>query len=138
MYTIAKPLTRSSALNLSNRIVSSALVVCLLLGSLGAAASESSTVAFKLQMVNHQLDLADKVIRVKKDDQVILTWSTDKTAHIHLHGYDIEQTLNPSSDGLMSFRAYATGRFPISLHSSSNRRSSHHAGPLLYLEVLPR
>jgi len=37
-----------------------------------------------------------RLIRVKQNDVVKLEWRTDKPLTVHLHGYDIEQELQPA------------------------------------------
>ena len=75
------------------------------------------------------------VIRVRMGDVVRLRWTTDATMTIHLHGYDIESEVSPDAATVMSFEAYATGRFPVNLHSGHDHGDG---STLLYLEVLPR
>ncbi len=87
-----------------------------------------------------------RVIRVTQGDTVRLRWTTDKTIAIHLHGYDVEITAKPDAPAVMSFKADAAGRFPISSHDTggllhTERQGSgkrHHEAVLLYLEVYPR
>ena len=49
----------------------------------------------------------------------------------HLHGYDIEITVEEGKPQTMAFRARATGRFPIEMHGGRHT-------VLVYLEVHPR
>lgn len=77
---------------------------------------------------------AQRVIRVQQNDEVTLRWTTDQALTIHLHGYDIEKTLSPNAPTTMSFRARATGRFPIGVHGA--RRGEE--AVLGHLEVHPR
>jgi hypothetical protein len=53
---------------------------------------------------------------------------------IHLHGYDLEQTLAPGPPVSMRFIARATGRFPIEIHAHGQENEQ----VLGYLEVHPR
>lgn len=75
-------------------------------------------------------------IRVKQGEEIRLRWSTDESVAVHLHGYDIEKTLRPGETVEMSFKAHATGRFPIEAHGFGEKKGKHVT--LLYLEVLPR
>lgn len=102
-------------------------------------AAQGSIQTFELSVKNGNLARSDNVIRVTKGDTVRLRWKSDKITVVHLHGYDIETTLNPGQTTELSFTAYATGRFPVSIHSADDRGSSHHhGGALVYIEVLPR
>jgi hypothetical protein len=65
---------------------------------------------------------------------------SDETATIHLHGYDIEQVVKPGVSTVFTFKAYATGRYPITVHSfgEPSPGKAKEETPLVYLEVLPR
>jgi len=73
---------------------------------------------------------AKKTIRVTEGENVQIHWTSDETAKIHLHGYDIDVKAEPGETVSMKFEAHATGRFPITLHGFG-----HHT--LIYLEVYP-
>jgi len=57
--------------------------------------------------------------------------TADRRTDVHLHGYNIEVTVNPGQTQVMAFRARATGRFPIEAHGARHT-------VLFYLEVHPR
>ena len=98
-----------------------------------AAAAEPPGKAFDLAIAKGRVDAAQQTLRVKKGDKVELRWTSDRRIALHLHGYDIETTVNPGQPAVMSFQARIAGRFPVSEHGQGSR----HARPLLYLEVLP-
>jgi len=75
-----------------------------------------------------------RVMRVQQGDDVTLRWTTNQAVTIHLHGYDIERRLNPGATITMSFRARASGRFPITVHGPGKEAET----TLGYLEVHPR
>ena len=85
---------------------------------------------FELRIENGQVADDLKTIRIQRCDSVELVWSTDRHSVVHLHGYDVEVTVDPGETRTMKFLARATGRFPIEVHG---RRQS----VVLYLEVLP-
>ena|SRR5215471_18621267 len=95
------------------------------------AAQEQSPQRFDLRMENGRLAGDLKTIRVRRNDAVEISWSADRRTVLHLHGYDIETTIEPGKPQIMSFTAKATGRFPIESHGG------RHA-VVLYLEVHPR
>jgi len=72
-----------------------------------------------------------KTIRVRRNDEVEITWSADRRTMLHLHGYDIEIVVDSGKPQLMSFTARATGRFPIETHGGRHN-------VIIYLEVHPR
>ena len=71
-------------------------------------------------------------MRVQRYDAVEINWSANRRTMLHLHGYDIEITVEPDKPETMSFIARATGRFPIETHAPGD------TGVLIYLEVHPR
>lgn len=73
-----------------------------------------------------------RVVRVRQGDEVTLRWTADVPMTVHLHGYDIERKLEPGGVAAMTFRARATGRFPIEVHAQGAEAT------LGYLEVHPR
>jgi len=80
-----------------------------------------------------------KVVRVKQGETVVLRWTSDEDAELHLHGYDITAEIKRDHPVVMAFQAYATGRFPITAHGFGADHSDHGGEPtLIYLEVLPQ
>lgn len=86
---------------------------------------------FELRIENFRLAGGAATIQVQQGDAVELLWRADRRSTLHLHGYDIEVTVDAGAPQTMAFRARASGRFPIELHDSGHR-------VLLYLEVHPR
>jgi len=118
------------------------LTVGLVLGTLlalielapsGAHAQSSEEKAFDLTIEDGQIVGGTKSVRVTEGDKVTLNMISDAAIEVHLHGYDIEAEVTPGAPARMSFEAFATGRFPISVHGADQREST-----LLYLEVYPR
>jgi hypothetical protein len=94
---------------------------------------------FDLQIENGRLMDSRKVIAVRRYDRVEINWRADRRTILHLHGYDIEITIEPDKPEMMTFVARATGRFGIEIHPppGEGKASNHHA-VLIYLEVHPR
>ena len=86
---------------------------------------------FDLRIENGRLAGNLKAIRVRRNDIVEINWSADRRTVLHLHGYDIETTVDAGRSQTMSFTARATGRFPIETHGGRHT-------VVLYLEVHPR
>jgi hypothetical protein len=114
------------------------LLACLA-GSM-IAPLRAAEATFSLRIERGQVPKAMRVIRVKEGDFVRLLVSTDRTAILHLHGYDIERQVKPGTVTEFAFKAYATGRFPIHLHGEGahSGASAHEEAPLVYIEVYPR
>jgi hypothetical protein len=96
-----------------------------------AAAQAEAPKRFDLRIENDRLSGDLKVIRVQRGDAVEINWSANRRTVLHLHGYDIESTVEPDRPQTMSFTARATGRFPIETHGRNR-------SVLIYLEVHPR
>jgi hypothetical protein len=79
-----------------------------------------------------------RLIRVKQGDAVTLRWTSDQPLVLHLHGYDIEKRVAPGPATEMTFTAYATGRFPIHVHTQGAGNRTHEDAPLVNVEVYPR
>ncbi len=103
----------------------------------GAVAAE---LTFVLRIDRGRVPDNMRMIRVKQGDVVRLQWSTDQPVTLHLHGYDIEIQAEPGAVRDLAFTAYATGRFPVYVHSTRARAGSHahEESPLVYIEVYPR
>lgn len=99
----------------------------------GAHAQSSEEKAFELTIRGGQVVGGTKSVRVTEGDKVTLRMISDMAIEVHLHGYDIEAEITPGAPASMSFDAFATGRFPVSVHGAGQHEST-----LLYLEVYPR
>ena len=75
------------------------------------------------------------VIRVIQGQNVQITWHSDQSTVLHLHGYNIKTKLPKDKDVIMEINARAAGRFSIEAHGFGN---DHKHKTLIYLEVLPR
>jgi hypothetical protein len=106
-----------------------------LIASAGIGVAQSAreeTKRFELRLENGRLAENSKTIQVRRGDAVELNWSADRRTVLHLHGYDIEITVDAGKPQTMLFKARASGRFPIERHDAGR-----HA-VLLYLEVYPQ
>ena len=122
----------------SGRVVMFILLLSLSLISLPTAYAETQT--FNLEIRARKMVGTTRTIRVKQGDTTTLRWTTDETVTLHLHGYDIEQVVKPGGLAELTFKAHATGRFPITTHGFGGHRQKgeHGETTLLYVEVLPR
>ena len=57
-------------------------------------------------------------IVVGQGDQVTLRLSSDAPVEVHLHGYDLEEEVEPDEKNELSFEAELTGRFEIEDHET--------------------
>ena len=72
-------------------------------------------------------------LRFLMGDQIEINWNVDVIMDLHLHGYKLEVRATPGVSALMTFRARATGRFPVEIHDERGRHRT-----ILYIEVHPR
>ena len=102
-----------------------------------AAASGSSepaqAAAFVIAISKTHPPAPSDVIRIRKDDRVTLSITTDRPGHLEVHGYRKEVKIEPGTTAMLSFAAVRTGRFPLDLHASDGAHVEVTA-----LEVLPR
>src|SRR5215208_1646243 len=57
-------------------------------------------------------------ISVSEGDQVNLRITSDRPIEFHLHGYDLEEEVEPGEPAELSFEATMTGRFAIEDHDT--------------------
>ena len=70
--------------------------------------------------------MSPDTIQVKHGDTVTLKVDSDIPGALHLHGYDIEQGVQPGEVADFAFTADATGRYRIAFHKSGNDGASGH------------
>jgi plastocyanin len=113
-----------------NEVVITA-AVGLALAGLATQTSGAEVYRFELRIENGRLSNNLRTIRVQQGDFVEIGWSSDRHVVLHLHGYDMEVTVDSGKNQRLTFRAHASGRFPIEIHGERHK-------VLLYLEVYPR
>jgi hypothetical protein len=97
----------------------------------------AAELTFDLHIERGSVPANMRLVRVAQGDMVKLRWTADRATMLHLHGYDIEVTVNPGAVAEMSFTARATGRFPVSVHAPQAGGGHTHEPPLLHVEVRP-
>jgi len=115
------------------------LLLSALAASFGLAADRSARAAeqtFVLRIENGRVPADMRTIRVQQGDVIKLMWSADRRSVVHLHGYDIEKTVEPGAATELSFTARAAGRYPVELHGGPRARG--HEETLVTIEVYPR
>ena len=83
---------------------------------------------FDLSIEDGEMSPAE--ISVDEGDSVTLRVSSDEPMELHLHGYDVEQEVEPGKKARLHFEADLTGRFEIEDHESESE--------LGVLQVRPR
>jgi hypothetical protein len=90
----------------------------------------------ELRITQRQLQDGNKTRRVTQGQAVEMVWTSDEAGKLHLHGYDIEFEVSPEAPTVVTFKAHATGRFPVTSHGFGDEHAHGHEA-LLYLEVYP-
>lgn len=108
-----------------------------------AQAQSRAPQRFSVVIQQRQVAPAMRVIRAQQDDAVEITVTSDETAELHLHGYDIMLTVEPGKPAVISLVAKIAGRFSLEAHrfgapgtAADSRRQREVT--LLYLEIYPR
>jgi hypothetical protein len=76
-------------------------------------------------------------LQVRKGDTLQWTWQSDTPGEWHLHAMRLSGVLQPGQAQSTRFQATASGRFRVEWHGTAGAQS-HHAPPLLTLEVRPQ
>lgn len=114
-------------------------ITAAVVASIGSAGAQGEEIKrFDLRIENGRLADSRKTIQIKRGDTVEISWSADRHTVVHLHGYDIEITLDAVRPKAMSFKARATGRFAIETHDGADAAGKGRHAVLIYLEVHPR
>ena len=119
-------------------ILQKLLAAVLLVGAASIVGAWATELTFGLRIANGRLPQNMRLIRVKQGNVVKLRWSADRRTAVHLHGYDIENTIEPGAVTDMTFVAHAAGRFTVVPHVGNEPSGGHsHGAALVTIEVLP-
>lgn len=107
-------------------ILISTLIIGVILGCGNDA--ETTEVVLDLEIRNETLHgnrLEDGVIKVQQGDTVTINLTSDIPAYFHVHGYDLENKIEPEKWLKFTFVATATGNFPLKMHKYAGDTGSH-------------
>ncbi len=94
---------------------------------------------FNIDIQGGKISQSEKLMRVKKGDQITWRVKSDTEGELHIHAYQIDLTLIPGVQKVHTFNAFATGRFRVEWHPESERgKGIHHQESLALLEVFPK
>jgi FtsP/CotA-like multicopper oxidase with cupredoxin domain len=113
------------------RLIVAAWLAAVTFAASPSAAQSEKPQRFDVQIANGRVADDLKTIRVKRNDNVEINFTADRRTVLHLHGYDIERTVDVGKPQTMSFTARATGRFPVETHGGRHN-------VILHVEVYPR
>ena len=75
----------------------------------------------RIELKDHNPVGGSKVIKVKRDDRVLIVVTSDVADSIHLHGYDIEKEAGPSKPARFAFRAKNEGAYELESHHADEK-----------------
>ena len=104
----------------------------------GASGGWAENLTFVLRIADGRVPADMQLIRVTQGDVVTLRISADRRTILHLHGYDIERTVEAGAVTELTFTARAAGRFPIEPHIAQGSGGHTHGEALVTIEVYPR
>lgn len=62
--------------------------------------------------------MSPEEVSVREGDRVTMGVSSDRPVEIHVHGYDLEEEVEPGEPTELRFEADLTGRFPMEDHET--------------------
>ena len=87
------------------------------IGATGLAANAVKPIRISIAMKDRKLaNEVQRFIRITQGDVLELVFTTDKSAELHLHGYDIYLNVEPGTPGVLRVDAKIAGRFPLESH----------------------
>jgi len=102
------------------------------LATIAGPAAAASLQSFSVELKGGKVK-GDDTLKVQQGDEVQVRLTSDQPMVLHLHGYDIDAKVAPSTPGLLQFKANLAGRFPV--HEHREGAGNHRA--VLYIEVHP-
>jgi hypothetical protein len=108
------------------------LIALVALATIAGAAAAASSQSFSVELVGGRAK-GDETLKVHQGDQVEVHFRSDQPMVLHLHGYEIETKIEPSTPALLKFKADLAGRFPMHEH----REGAGNHRPVLFIEVYP-
>ncbi len=108
------------------RVTPSLLTICSLILLSACGGGEPSEVSFNLSVVDGALAGEETTFVASQGDGVTLNLSSNVPGVIHLHGYDLKETVGPGVPSVITFKADATGRFALEMHSTGAAPDAMH------------
>ena len=94
--------------------------VAALIAVLAAACGSSDPEEVEISVSLRDKLMTPETVRVSQHDTVALKVDSDAPGSLHLHGYDIEQTVTPGTVADFIFVADATGRYRMAFHPAAS------------------
>jgi hypothetical protein len=112
-------------------------------GPSGLAAEDTKPIRISVAITNRTLaNPVQKDIRITQGDVLELVFTTDESAELHLHGYDIYLNVEPGTPAVLRVDAKIAGRYALESHRFGSvvaePRGAHAHLVLLHLSVYPQ
>jgi heme/copper-type cytochrome/quinol oxidase subunit 2 len=82
------------------------------------ASDEGETQVEQVALAINGNTMSPDEVSVTEGAQVNLQITSDRPIEFHVHGYDLEEEVQPGEPGELMFEATTTGRFPIEDHDT--------------------
>ena len=115
---------------ISLRLCRRLLLFVLATGAAWGGRAGAETIAVDLVVVGGKRVSGPNLIKLRRDDVLVLTVVSDRSDNLHVHGYDLELDLHAGRPASLRFSARRTGRFGFELHRSGQQ--------LGVLEIYPK
>lgn len=94
------------------------LVFALASGATWCAGASAAIIAVDLVVAGGKRVSGPNLIKLKRDDVLVLTVISDRADNLHVHGYDLQLDLYAGRPASLRLVARRTGRFGFELHRS--------------------
>ena len=105
------------------------------------SAAEPTDHTIELTIIEGNLS-GNSPITVKQRDSVHFHVTSDSNGVLHLHGYEMEISVNPNETTMFDLMAESTGRFKLTFHAEELEDDTHNHGheelSAVMFIVLPR
>lgn len=102
-------------------------LLCAPFGATALAKEAQAPIALVVQA--GKLVSGPSVIKLKRDDPVLLTIVSDAADELHVHGYNLHVKLLPQQTATLQFIAKRTGRFTFELHKAGTELGAFEVYP---------
>jgi hypothetical protein len=99
----------------------------IMITSFFCSSEKNTNSAFNIQLIKGEIVGNTEKLKVNKDEIVKISFNSDSSELIHIHGYDIEKIIIPTETSIIEFQANATGRFRITAHKENDSDHLKHA-----------
>jgi type III secretion system FlhB-like substrate exporter len=86
-----------------------------------SSTSQSTTTVIPIVVAAGKVVTKDRIVKVAKGTNVVITVTSDVADEVHVHGYDIKKDVAAGATIEIPFVADQTGSFPVELEKASTQ-----------------